>query len=484
MLLSKFTFSNFRSFTEEQIVTFATPVDDKPGSGITYVVGENNAGKTSVLEAMHFLGHHSYGHNRSSLRTSDVKSNAIHFTFYDNNGEVVQNLTLKRHDSYSLKSDDSLSPNDFMSHYPLFIPSRRYWSPIVVNEMNIDNVKVNLNNRNIILRQRADGGMDNQIADTFYAIEEDDAFYQRFVGMMQEVFPDFEAFTITNEDQAQVSYKMANTMHRADFLGDGVASVMLIIALMVLYDDRMLVIDEPELSLHPEAQKRLKKVLAKAAQRQQIVLSTHSPHMVDWKYIENGAILHRVVKDQNNTSSTYTMQEYPKYRSLLNGGNWKQPYLVDAVAKEIFFSDNILFLEGQDDVGLLRDDGVLDDKINLFGYGVRGFTNFAFALQLAKDIGIKKAGVIIDKGDNEDAMVQRLKHDFPKYCIVQWDREDIRDKTGYCDLDDDGKPILSTMKTPKKGYFTVDGKKKEDTGDYDVKIQTINGYFRSEAGRL
>lgn len=350
-----------------------------------------------------------------------------------------------------------------------------------MNEMDINNAKVNLNNQNIALRQRADIGADNQMADIFYAIEDDNNSYKRFIGMMQEVFPDFDSFTITNEDQAQVSYRMADNTHRADFLGDGVVSVMRIVAFLTLHNDCMIVIDEPELSLHPEAQKKLRKVLARAAQKQQIILSTHSPCMIDWKYIENGAILHRVVKDQNNVSNIYTMQEYSKYKPLIKSGNWQQPYLTDAVAKEIFFSDNILFLEGQDDVGLLRNDGVLDDAINLFGYGVRGFTNFQFALQLAQDIGIRKAGVIIDKGEKEDEMVQRLEQNFPKYCIVQWDREDIRDKEGYCSVGDDGQPNLNTIKMPKKGYFTLDGKKKEDTGDYAVKIELINEYFRKKA---
>lgn len=481
MFLSKFTFNGFRSFTQEQEVTFSIPVDNKLGSGLTYVVGENNAGKTSVLEAMHFLGRGSYGRSRSSLRTSDVKSDAMHFTFYNSNDEMVQNLVPKRRGSHSLKNDAGIYSGDFMSYYPLFMPSRRYWSPIVLNEVDIDSVKLNLNNRDIVLRQGTDANMSNQIADVFYAIEDNDVFYERFVGTMREVFPDFDSFTITNEDQAQVSYKMADTMHRADFLGDGVVSVMLMIALLTLYDDRMIIIDEPELSLHPEAQKRLKKVLAKASQKQQIVLSTHSPHMVEWEYIKNGAVLHRVVKDKENISSIYTMQEYAQYAALINGGNWKQPYLVDAVAREIFFSDNTLFLEGQDDVGLLRADGVLDDKINLFGYGVRGFTNFPFALQLAKDIGIQKAGVIIDKGDKEDEMVQKLKRDFPEYCVVQWDREDIRDKEGYCVVDDGGQPIPSKIKAPKKGYFTLTGEKKEDTGDYDAKIRMVNDYFKNEA---
>lgn len=268
-------------------------------------------------------------------------------------------------------------------------------------------------------------------------------------------------------------------MHRADFLGDGVVSIMRIVAHLVVNNDRLIVIDEPELSLHPAAQKRMRSVLAEASKHQQIVIATHSPYLVDWEYIKNGAILHKIIKPKGAVSSIHTLKDYSAYEALINGGNWQQPYLIDVVSKEIFFSDKILFTEGQDDVGLLRSDETLSRDINLFGYGVRGFRNFRFALQLAKDIGIQKAGAIIDKGSDEDVVFEELARLFPDYYIVQWDREDIRDKEGYCPLDDAGQPMLSKQHLRKNGYFDKNGNKKQDTGDYDLKVQQINNYFAS-----
>lgn len=71
---------------------------------------------------------------------------------------------------------------------------------------------------------------------------------------------------------------------------------------------------------------------------------------------------------------------------------------MDVASKEIFFQDNVLFVEGQEDVGLLQH--YFEDKdIKLFGYGVRGYDQFKLAFKLAKDLGIKKACVLIDSLD-------------------------------------------------------------------------------------
>ena len=476
MFLSKFSFSSFRGFVDEQVVHFAIPDTLKIGSGLTYIVGENNTGKTSILEGMHFFEHN---YSQSQLRTSDIKNDSIHFTIFDKDGDKVQDLVPIRQGSYSLKNmcTDAGSSHFTNSGYPIFVPSRRYWSPIVNNDMDIYNAKNQPYGHNTALRQTPNSSSDNQMADLFHAIEKDDQSYNRFLETMQKVFTDFSSFTTINEDTAQISYVLADTMHRADFLGDGVVSVMRIVAHLVSHSDRPIIIDEPELSLHPSAQKRLKTVLAEASKSQQIVIATHSPYLVDWEYIKNGAVLHRVVKDNISTANIYTLKEYSAYAPLISGGNWQQPHVADIVSKEIFFSDKILFLEGQEDVGLLRSDGILNEDITLFGYGVRGFQNFKFALQLAKDIGIQKAGAIVDKGDNEDSVLDELTTLFPDYCIVQWDREDIRDKNGWCPLDDANQPVIERKQMPKRGYFDANGHKKPETGDYDEKIRTINEYF-------
>lgn len=486
--LSEFRFCHFRGFTSEQVVKFAIP-NGMAGSGITYIVGENNSGKTSVLEAMALRGVRKDGSNYynspSELRTSDVRDDDIFFAFYDDNSSLVENLALIGAGSFTLidKIDTEKNglPPLFTNFAPLFIPARRYWSP-KLNGGGYFGSGISMRNYNqgVTLRQIPDHSpMQQQIADVFYRIELDDELYKKYIDTIRQIFPDFESFTVVNEDIKSISYKMDDgTRHRADFLGEGVVSVMCILAYLLDNDDCMLIMDEPELSLHPLAQKRLADVVANFAMTRQIVISTHSPYLVRWEYIKNGARLNRVVKSGSN-AMVHCLGDYSTYEPLINGANWQQPFLADEVSREVFFYDNVLFVEGQDDKGLLKQDGVLSGNINVFGYGVRGFTNFSFALRLARDIGITKAGILIDKGDKEDAVVEELRSEFPNYRIFQWGREDIRDKSGYCGLGHDGNPDLSKLCPSKEGYFTKEGKKKapDQLDDYDEKIAQINDYF-------
>ena len=71
---------------------------------------------------------------------------------------------------------------------------------------------------------------------------------------------------------------------------------------------------------------------------------------------------------------------------------------MDAVAKEIMFANSILFLEGQEDVGLIRKWLAKHREstvLNIFGYGAGGFQNIEKLLAMAKDLRIEKGGSIV-----------------------------------------------------------------------------------------
>ncbi len=228
----------------------------------------------------------------------------------------------------------------------------------------------------------------------------------------------------------------------------------------------LIIIDEPELSLHPSAQRSLLNVIAEYSQNRQIVLSTHSPYLIKWEHLENGAVLNRVVKEDDIHSQVFSIPDFTKHSKMVRTANWQMPFMMDEVAKEVFFmADGLLFLEGQEDVGLLRKEPELKN-IDMFGYGVRGASNFEFALSLAKDLGYKKVACILDNGAAETKIKADLDAKFPDFKIVQWNKSDIRDKT-------------FTTPAPKEGYFDASGKKKapNDLDDFDQKIAEIKTHL-------
>lgn len=335
MYISQFEVRSFRCFVKKQILSLAIPRKNKVGSGLTFLVGENNSGKTSLLEAMKFSAANNSNIDSSTLRSSDILSHNINFTFYDNNGDIIQQLKLSHKDSCILINTGTILPNA-----PLFIPSRRYWSPQVLNQ-HLPNQINSFSYRNTSLRQQINGGAfsDSAIADYFHTMQLDNRKRNKFLRLMRSVFPNFQSFTTEHEDQIYVTYKTTDNQikHWVDFLGDGVSSVMLILAYLMNNDNKtMLVVDEPELSLHPTAQKRLIKLLATWSRKRQILIATHSPYMVDWEYIKNGAKVNRLVHN-GKESTIYKLQDYSVYQKLIREDNWHHPFNSNIMAKEIFF---------------------------------------------------------------------------------------------------------------------------------------------------
>ena len=80
-------------------------------------------------------------------------------------------------------------------------------------------------------------------------------------------------------------------------VGDGLISLFRICAHLVsTTDDLVLYIDEPELSLSPINQKSLANLLSKKSTNKQIIINTHSPHMIRWQDIQSGAQVYRTIK--------------------------------------------------------------------------------------------------------------------------------------------------------------------------------------------
>lgn len=461
MFYTKFTLSNYRCFLNEQELKFARPVEGKLGSGITYLVGANNSGKTTIIEGL-------WMKKDCTLNDSEKKTYSPEFRWYDDNGIVKTVKLLREHASRFVEDPPNRKSDDDLFE---IISSRRHWESNAQGSMESNSFVSSTALGNSPRKQP-----DLRTALFLKAIEENDRKYKEFTSLVQEVIPEFNSWAVGHEGDSYIKYiSMDGSSHKTDFLGDGVISIIRILA--HLFEERAsgLIIDEPELSLHPLTQKRLSKLIARYAQKRQIIISTHSPYFLSWEFLKNGAALNRIMKSGQEASKIYTLGKYEKYKNLIKGGNWQQPHLMDITAKEIFFHENILFVEGQEDVGLLQGlEAFSDGKINFFGYGVRGYGNFEFALELAKDIGIKKACILIDASSdpaqdkNENATKSKLEKKFGEfYKIIQWNKTDIRDK-------------FQQMIPAKEGYFTEEGKLKEKNmlDDFDEKIAQLVDYFK------
>jgi predicted ATP-dependent endonuclease of OLD family len=125
---------------------------------------------------------------------------------------------------------------------------------------------------------------------------------------------------------------------------------------LALYDQEnqsCVVIDEPELSLHPQAQKRLAEFISSKSDRCQIILCTHSPYFINWNDLNAGAIIYRLRQNREGIQAgRLSSLTIDGLRRLVE--DWEKPQLLDPVAREVFFSEEVVFFEGQEDVGIIR----------------------------------------------------------------------------------------------------------------------------------
>jgi AAA15 family ATPase/GTPase len=226
---TKFTIENFRCFSSEQTLVLAVPDQGKIGSGITYIVGPNNSGKTTLIESLNFRVD-------SSINSSDKRMGVgPKFIYYKDDNPVVH---LTQAENSNKLIDRFAQKND--SHSAV-IPSKKHWNPSITGHVTMHRT----------VKQSDD------ISSTLQNIANDGHKYAEFTKYVKQVFPEFNKWKVGYENnQSYIEYISQDGLsHKSDLLGDGVIAVIRILVHLFNKQSSALIIDEPELSLHPLTQK-------------------------------------------------------------------------------------------------------------------------------------------------------------------------------------------------------------------------------------
>lgn len=461
-MLKKLSIQYFKGFFEEQNIDFAVPSNDKTGSGLTLIVGPNNTGKTTIIESLLL------NEEKKFKESERHKSNQPLIT--------IENDSVKSIFSNISKGSQVQLINGSKPHNIKFelIPSRRFWNHYSGSDWDMNTFLDQTRKQEI----RNAGSIDT--AAMLKRINHESEQKIKFNETMKQIIPHFTDWTIDTNDQGDyVKYMTATSEHQANFLGDGIISIFRICAHLLNEDKNgVLVIDEPELSLHPSAQKTLASILSKASKYKQIILCTHSPYFANWEDFINGAKFVRLNKIGDKKCTVSILDNDKKYGDFIesNFNEWQKPQILDIVAKEILFSEKILFTEGQEDVGLIRKWANENSKylfFDLFGYGVGSYVNMKLFLELARDLGLEKVAALYDNGENERRAIKEDGKNYPNYHLIQLTTEDIRDKYKEC-------KECGGKKQVKEGCFDEHGVLKEKyKSDFEKKLGSIIEYFES-----
>ena len=415
-MIKTLSISGFRGFGVPQVVKFEIPDQEREGSGLTIITGANNAGKATIIESIRaFIGD-------DSPSFSEGKRNQ------KTNGKVELRLTDEGDKVYTISSLPGGGSSTKKSEKPdlkcYVVPSRRA-VPFDFGKLQW-NRDTYISNSQKLESQRV-SSLNNFHARIFEIEQQKEAFN----AVITKILGDFQ-WTIELRDSGSyyIKYTKNGVSHSSEGIGDGIWSIFTICA--ALFDapeDGVIVIDEPELSVHPALQKRLMTLFLEYSKTRQIIVCTHSPYFVNWGAIVNGANLIRVVKE-NVVSECYMVSDECResFRGILRDLNNQHTLCIES-NEAFFLEDSIILVEGQEDVVIYTK---IVQTLNLtlkgifFGWGVGGSAKMSAFLLLFRNLGYKKIVAILD-GDMADE-AEKLQEDFPEYKIIALKTDDIRDK--------------------------------------------------------
>ncbi len=498
MSIKKITISGLRGYSEETTINFAVPDKQNYGSGLNILVGPNNSGKSTLIEAVHMLSvnrdivpqtvRNELTDGKIFIEAVDEGKNVIALNTTDNGGAYVE----RKWNGYKINNGEN-KLNTFV------LNNKRNFSSTFSNNYQQSRDSYNGNTGNDEYRK-------------------DNYFNQNFGGRLLEIFnnkrsvfdeclgkvlypvPEWTIDSI-NGGEMFLEFSFNGIKHSSQGAGDGYINIFNIIdALYDAEENNVILIDEPETSLHPDIQKKLLEVLIEYSKDKQIIVSTHSPYFINWNVISDKAKLFRFKKEDNQIK-VFEMKDTTKSKIKAILEDDVNPHTFSLNTNEIFFlKDNVILCEGQEDVVCYKK--ILENKnekvnASFFGWGAGGVTKIPSILNILSDLGYSKVFTIIDN-DMRDKL-EELKSSYTNYEFYAIAADDVRtkkydeieklekiieekqiDKVKYKEIID----IIEEQKVSKKGLVKsrktceINEEYEEDVNNLILKMKE---YFESNA---
>ena len=425
MSILKISVRGIRSFKNFTTIDLAIPDEKNNGSGLNMFVGPNNSGKSSMIETL-YLANNNLEMIPSTIRNSQSE-NGVLIKINLTNGNTKELSSLKENPAFihNLYIDDK--GNKILDNRPFaYILSSKRNIGINLSTQSESWETFLYNNGGHNYRQE---NLSNNIGGRFKnIIESNKKIFDYELNQILGYLPEWSLDSI-DANNLYISFKEGHTIHTNAGSGDGFINLFVI--LTSLYDappNSTIIIDEPEIALHPDVQQRLMQRLIFHSKNKQIIISTHSPYFIDLNLLTNGAKIFRFCKEDENTN-IYTIQpeNISQIHSLSN--TIEQPYLQDIKSKEIFFLDKLILVEGPDDIygySSLFKKYNYKTSGNFYGWGVGGADRIKNLLLILNDLNYKRVVVILDNDKQE--LFNELSTLYPNYKIIMIKAKDIRDK--------------------------------------------------------
>jgi predicted ATPase len=145
-------------------------------------------------------------------------------------------------------------------------------------------------------------------------------YYKRIVATIQQIAPFFRDFALVpsrlNQKQIALEWKerSSDMIFGAHQLSDGTLRMMALVTLLLQPEiPELIIIDEPELGLHPYAISVLASLLRSISSQRQIIISTQSVTLIDHFDIDN-----LIVADRKDDQSVFRRLKEEEFKTWLD----------------------------------------------------------------------------------------------------------------------------------------------------------------------
>ena len=157
---------------------------------------------------------------------------------------------------------------------------------------------------------------------------------KKFISYVKVCLPFVNAVSVENQLDKSILFKISETYNSktdipAPIISDGTVEILSIIDALFFERNNLIIIEEPERNLHPHLISNLMNLFLEAAQKKQIIITTHNPEIIKYVGLNN---LYIIDRDTNGSSKV----------SVASDRNEIKAFLKEKIGVEELFIDGIL----------------------------------------------------------------------------------------------------------------------------------------------
>jgi predicted ATP-dependent endonuclease of OLD family len=292
---------------------------------------------------------------------------------------------------------------------------------------------------------------------------------------ISEIFPSYKRIVSKTEDN-QKKVNVYFDKFPSSSVGTGINQLFVSIFDLNSYDHVIIGFEEPEIHLHPKAQRDVFNFLKRISKKKQIVLTTHSSIFTD---CSENTRLYLVRKGPENIACIENIEEKEKFKLI--------KYELGARNYDLFFYDFVIIVEGDTEEKaipiLINSRGKNISKLGGTLINIRGKDRLGRIqefLTYIKNSDVKFFIIV----DNEDGVKERMD-DMTRQKLLTSDNYHIWSKGTFVDCFDE-RHVIQAMKNlyPKK--FDMTEKQIKDQKDKGIPTEKIlrKYLYERELGEL